>query len=45
MSSGDDRSGPEGTNDKTSNSNNLNTVTKYNIILVLYFHSTVMTQM
>jgi hypothetical protein len=31
MSSGDDRSGPEGPNDKTGNSNNLNTVTKYNI--------------
>jgi hypothetical protein len=31
MSSGDDRSGPEGPNDKTSNSNNLNTVTKYNV--------------
>jgi hypothetical protein len=30
MSSGDDRSGPEGSNDKTSNSNNLNTATKYN---------------
>jgi hypothetical protein len=31
MSSGDDRIGPEGPKDKTSNSNNLNTVTKYNI--------------
>jgi hypothetical protein len=31
MSSGDDRSGLEGPNDKTSNSNNLNTVTKSNI--------------
>jgi hypothetical protein len=31
MSSGDDRSGPEGSNTKTSNSNNLNTVTKYDI--------------
>jgi hypothetical protein len=31
LSSGDDCNGPEGPKDKTSNSNNLNTVTKYNI--------------
>jgi hypothetical protein len=31
MSSGDDHSGREGLNDKSSNSNNLNTVTEYNI--------------
>jgi hypothetical protein len=37
MSSGDDRSGPEGPNDKTSNSNNLNTVTKYNYYTENYF--------
>jgi hypothetical protein len=37
MSSGDDRSGPEGPNNKTSNSNNLNTVTKYNNYTDNYF--------